>query len=66
MSEFVFVLIATVWSGAPFESEVVGGYAIATYSIEEQCTKSIVSAAEFRDISRLPTFECVKVLRPLL
>lgn len=62
---FIFVLLATIWAGAAYESEKVGGYTVAVYDIEQQCIKAERFANETAENSKhLPTFSCLKLPRP--
>lgn len=63
--KFIFVLLATLWSGQPHESEKVGGYSVAVYDIEQQCLTAEKLANETSEESEdLPTFACLRIPRP--
>ena len=62
---FIFVLLATMWAGAPYETEKVGGYSVAVYDIEQQCIRAERLANETAEnAEHLPTFSCLKLPRP--
>lgn len=64
--KFIFVLLATLWSGEPHESDKVGGYRVASYDVEEQCNEAARMANEQVSLQNdMPTFQCLKLLRAL-
>ena len=64
--KFIFILLATLWSGDPQESDKVGGYRVAAYDVQEQCIEAARMANEQASLAKdMPTFTCLKLLRAL-